>query len=758
MAKATDVKVGLQTGTDNTLYATWVWTVKNTDSFRAMWHYDTGDNIWFVGSDSNVKTWQSTYNIPSNAKRVKFKVKPIATSNSVNGTSTEPWTASWSTEVIHNVSDNPPTKPTSAPNVEIKDYQLTASLDNQNMNATHIQFQIVQNDTKVFKTGKAKIKTTSVSYSCTIDAGAEYKVRCRAVRGEEYSDWTEYSQNYKTKPSASSGITELKAKSETSIYLEWDKVDNATSYDIEYATKQEYFDGSNQTSTQSGILFNHFELVGLENGQEYFFRVRAVNDQGESAWSAVKSISIGKEPAAPTTWSSTTTAIVGEPLTLYWMHNVEDGSSQTSAEVELTIDGNTEVHTVDTADQEDDEKTMFYIFDTSARAEGTKVLWRVRTAGVTKTYGEWSMQRTVDIYAPPTLSIQIADTNGNDIEILESFPFYISGTAGPNTQKPIGFHVSISANSSYETVDNIGNERIISSGEEVFSRHYDISENLRAMLSAGDVDLANNITYTVLCTVSMDSGLTAEDSLEFKVAWTDAAYEPNAEIGIDPDNLSAIIRPYCEDEYGELVEGVTLSVYRREYDGNFTELMTGINNVDNTFITDPHPALDFARYRVVAITDATGAVSYSDIPGYPVGESSIVMQWNEGWSYFDTDNPDAFEEPVWSGSMLKLPYNIDVSDDYAPDVSLIEYVGREHPVSYYGTQRGETSTWNTVIDRNDEETLYAIRRLSRWMGDVYVREPSGTGYWAHVTVSLSQKHMAVTIPVTFKITRVAGGV
>ena len=41
----------------------------------------------------------------------------------------------------------------------------------------------------------------------------------------------------------------------------------------------------------------------------------------------------------------------------------------------------------------------------------------------------------------------------------------------------------------------------------------------------------------------------------------------------------------------------------------------------------------------------------------------------------------------------------------------------------------------TIVDKNDKETLYALRRLAKWMGDVYVREPSGSGYWANVTVS-----------------------
>lgn len=69
---------------------------------------------------------------------------------------------------------------------------------------------------------------------------------------------------------------------------------------------------------------------------------------------------------------------------------------------------------------------------------------------------------------------------------------------------------------------------------------------------------------------------------------------------------------------------------------------------------------------------------------------------------------------------------------------------------------GETGSWNTVIDANDSETLYALRRLKKWMGNVYVREPSGIGYWANVKVSISRTHCEVTIPISLNITRVEG--
>ena len=319
------------------------------------------------------------------------------------------------------------------------------------------------------------------------------------------------------------------------------------------------------------------------------------------------------------------------------------------------------------------------------------------------------------------------------------------------------FDVTYKSEEAYETVDHIGNKTYVTKGGEVYSKHFDISENLDVDLSANDVDLENNIRYTVTCMVTMNSGLSAEASSQFIVGWTEIAYEPNAEIGIHEDTFSAVIRPYCENENFELVEDVTLSVYRREFDGSFKEIATGMKNTRATFVVDPHPSLDCARYRIVATSISTGAVSYYDVVGYAVGGTAVIIQWDEEWTDFDTVDSVSTEERHWAGSMLKLPYNIDVTPGYKMDVALVEYIGRKHPVSYYGTQLGETATWNTVIPADDKETLYALRRLAIWTGDVYVREPSGSGYWANISVSFNMKHMDLTIPVTLNITRVEGG-
>ena len=383
----------------------------------------------------------------------------------------------------------------------------------------------------------------------------------------------------------------------------------------------------------------------------------------------------------------------------------------------------------------------------------------MRTKGITDEYGDWSIQRTVDIYAQPTLSLTLTDVLGAQIQELASFPIHVSGVAGPNTQSPIGYHLTISANEAYETTDRIGNFKMVNKDELVYSKYFDIDTELSIDVSASDVDLENNITYTVRCVVSMNSGLTAESTTQFTVTWTDNLYAPNAQIGVNEDNYSAIIGPYCDDENGELVPDLLLSVYRREFDGTFTEIARDMENARGSFVTDPHPPLDYARYRIVAMTKSTGAISFYDAPGYPVCGKAVIIQWDEKWQDFDVDleyggstgNP-------WTGSMLKLPYNIDVSNSHKPDVELVEYIGRSHPVSYYGTQVGETASWSADIPMSDKETLYAIRRLAKWMGNVYVREPSGSGYWANIKVSFSQKHRDVVIPVTFDITRVEGGV
>lgn len=760
---------GVLSTNDHTIFVCWSWDRAHTDHYDMKWEYSTGDGHWWRSYDGSDYTKTSNkyyhYTAPDGATKVRFCMRVVAKTHTVNK-KPEPYFATskwskWKEYTFQDIITPPPDKP-SAPTVVIEKQKLTVSMENLASDITQVQFEIVRNDKTRQTIETCGVTRNHSEYTCTVPIGYEYKARCKIKNKKNiWSEWSEYSGNETTIPKPSAGIVSLRALSSTSIFINWKGTSTATSYEIEYTTKKTYFDSSDEVKSMTvDSTVSHAEVTGLETGQIYYFRIRSVNEKGESTWLYSDPITIGRVPAAPTTWSSTTTAITGEKVTLYWVHNSEDNSTQTYAELELDIGGVVTTKTIKTTTSEEaEEKTYSETLDTSSYSEGVKIKWRVRTAGITKEYGKWSTKRTIDIYAPPTLALDVTDIYGESITVLKTFPFCISASADPTTQKPISYHVEITAREGYETVDNVGNTKLVGAGETVFSRFYDINTTLHATITPSDLSVENNIAYIITVTVGMNSGLSAKETTGFTVAWDDDVYEPNASIAVDTETMSATIVPYCDDGEGNLFENVLLSIYRREFDGRFVEIAKDIPNTGFTHTIDPHPALDYARYRIVATSQATGTISYYDPPGVPVGGNAIILQWDEKWSSFDTpDNvEDEISELPWCGSMITLPGNVDVSESNKPDVELIEYIGRSHPVSYYGTQIGSESTWNLEIPKSDKETLYALRRLSRWMGDVYVREPSGSGYWASITVSFNQKHCEVTIPVTLGITRVEGG-
>lgn len=815
---------GIQSDTERTFFAIWRWTRSQTDKYEIRWFYGTENNVEFTGNSSTIDAIensepQSTYTAPTNATYVSFQVKPISKTHKVNDDDVSYWTAQWSTRRTYFMMDLPPAIPPK-PTVTVEDYTLKIEVNGIDDEVTEIEFEVIQDDYRVYRYGRSRVFTNSATYYCVVEQGHSYKVRCRAIASWNYGDWTEYSSNVQTKPKAPSKIYEMVAVSDTIISLSWEEVYTADSYDIEYAVKLDYLGASNASTTISNITEPRYTITGLSSGEKYFARVRAVNKQGQSDWTKASSIVLGDAPSAPTTWSSTSTAVVGEEVKLYWMHNAKDGSKEIKAKLTYSVNGGSDtIKEVLKTTVSDD--VSYYYLSTRSYTDGAVIRWSVQTAGITGVYGEASATRMINIYAPPTLSLKISnDQIGNSaLRKVTKYPFYIIANAGPYSQKPIGFHVSIRSKDAYETVDEFGNVKMISEGQEVFSRFYDVAtHDLCVTMTPGDINLENNCKYEVTCVVTMDSGLTKEEKIEFTVSLAETKYYPTAEIAFNEKTLSVNIRPYCmkrpyifyevaydaikrtytrtstvldplegtsvnnaltnkgdlvfigvgptdelvyftviQSDKDYLVDNVTLSVYRQEYDGRFVAIGTNINNSDGIYITDPHPSLDSARYRVVATDMETGSISYTDIPAYTVGIKSVIIQWDESWNNLRLIGEDPVDEVTWAGSMIKLPYNIDVSDSNSMDVSLIKYIGRSHPVSYYGTQLGTTSTWSVDIPKTDKNTLYGLRRLAIYTGDVYVREPSGSGYWANISVSFAQKHREMVIPVTLEIKRVEGG-
>lgn len=728
------------------------------DHYEVRWWYMAG-GVWFDGGTSSTDINNATYNYPTNATRLWVEVKPVSQTYQDGNGNTQSY---WSSEAVHtevSVLELPPAQ-LSAPSVEIEKYNLTAKIENiTDAKASYVEFEVVKDDV-VFAVGRVEVKTARAIYVCPIDAGGKYRVRCRAINVVSNKDvegeWSQYSTETGAMPSAPTNVR-IEIESTKSVKVTWDECPTATSYKVEYTTNKLYFDASSEVKSQT-VETNYCIIKGIEQGYDYYFRVKAINSKGESTWSDIIYKIVGTKPEPPTTWSLTASAIIGDPVILYWTHNSQDASKQYEAQVELTINGTADIITLDTSkDEIKDGETKIYSYnvDLSKYPTGAEILWRVRSRGVSLEYSDWSVQRKINTYAPPTIQLIV---NGG-VGILEKYPFEIVAKAAPSTQKAINFHISITAESSYRTQDSTGTDVVINSGSVIFNKNISAtSNNLTYSLMPQDCTLENNEPYKLTVTASMDSGLTATATMNFTVHWEEVIYYPDAKVAIDRNSVSAYISPICRDAEGTVVQDVVLSVFRREFDGTFTEIASEIPNYGSVSITDPHPGMDYARYRIVARNKNTNVLNYSDIAAYKVNEPGIIIQWDEEYSSFDSIGNYSPGVRKYHGSMVRLPYNVDTSESSDVDVSLVEYIGRRHPVAYFGTQIGKSDSWTCEIPKYDKETIYALRRLQQWMGTVYIREQNGVGYNAFVNVTFSNKHDGLTIPITLSVKQVEGGI
>lgn len=782
----------------NTLFVTWDWNKENTEKCIIVWEYQFANDpqgLWHIGATNEVNKpeydgtpWmENTYDPGENVRYCRCKIRPIAkVKSSTNNSNTYYWYASFCAyQTFDYETQHLPISP-GLPSATLQNDNVTLKFEYTQLLPTTYYIDSV--DVQVYKiVGMEETEYTTVhiplslstysgSISITLAQSGKYVWRARGVRGELQSGWSDWSEALETAPIAPLGFSGMKAASLTSIQFNWDAITNAETYDIEYALKRTYFDYSSATSTISGIRYTQYLLTGVESGQEYWFRLRAVNRSGiPSPWSEPQNITIGSVPVAPTTWSSSTTPAYGSDVNLYWIHNSADGSSETYSKLKLTVNGVSSVIEIQNSrSEEHKDDTEVYTIHTGEYSPGTKIMWTVKTKGVLTTggddddgYGPYAAEREINLYATPTLTANVTNSDGTVLSTIDSFPFFVRAIPGPSSQITMSIAVDIIANEDYTIFDETGRHKRIAQGDSVYSTVVDNPAlddmgQFILMLSAGDMYLENNISYTMRATTMMNSGMSATATQNFTTAFVAETYLPFATLSVDHDTLACYINPYIEDESThELIENKLLSVYRREYDGTFTEIVKDMENSKESYCVDPHPALDYARYRIVATDTQTGKVSYTDLAGAEVGETAIVVQWDENWTPFDVDEDSTTVtvqgDPINSSTLLKIPYDVKVSPKYSPDVALVQYAGRKNPVAYYGVANNEAASWEAKIPKDDVETLYLLRRLQNYMGDVYVREPFGTGYWATVNLSYSRSYEELTIDVTLDVTRVEGG-
>lgn len=809
----------LQPGTSNEYYVTWVYKKTHLKEFSYEWLYYNRSGVVFEGSSGTVDassppvshTYTSTYSPPEEATTIAFRVKPVAKTHSKKvkkqTRQVEYWKGSWSnfqkkTTTPNLVPDNP-----SNPDIEVKDNRLTAFVEVSDSKTTQIQFQVIQDDTTQYNVGTANVILSRATFSWDIPEGHHFKVRCRAYGsgGLASLEWSGYSSTAYSRLPKLTGQIDIEQLTPESIKITFaTPVSGAEAYEVEYTTNKDYFDASSLVSSETvATKGNYIIISGISqsSGGIYYFRIRgkrtSQTSAAEAEWSDILSLPVGKAPTAPSTWSSTSTAKIDEDVILYWIHNSADGSRERSADLWYSIkfsDGFEQtsritINNPDFANEFAETKVRQYVFPTWHLGKDYEVSWRIRTRGIIDEYSPYSTTRKFKVYYPPTVTVGIFKRNEwfwdpfdfeiDDIysaigelkdpynlpdEPITQYPILIGAIAEPLTQQPLEANFTIFSEQAYETLDFDGTAKFVGEGEQIFSKtvsyfHYaDIANRFHLVLLPSDILLENGMTYRLLCTVAMGSGLKAETEVIFTMDLDSPDYDVNAEITYDEENYCCYIQPFCMDEEENLVKNVKLSVYRRNFDGEFIAIAKNLKNTDQITVLDPHPNLNQALYRLVAQSGTSGGIFAYDLPPEPIEETSIVIQWDERWKDFIWEGEDPLFEPVITVQRLVLPYNVDITDNSSIDVSHVEYIGRKHPVSYYGTQVGQTASWSSEIPWDDTETIDKIRQLQIFTGDCYVRELNGAGYWATVNISFTRTHCELAIPVTLDITRVEGGV
>lgn len=248
-----------------------------------------------------------------------------------------------------------------------------------------------------------------------------------------------------------------------------------------------------------------------------------------------------------------------------------------------------------------------------------------------------------------------------------------------------------------------------------------------------EIELPEDVTDGGVVTVTLDGGAVLAQGEGWHldghtVVVHYEAGEAPLEVTVTWPELTA------DDSGGYLRPNTTLAVYRVESDGTTVPIDEDVANDGQSEVIDPHPTLGSCTYRIVAIDESTGLHGSTDIE-VDVPEEALVINWDS--------------------ETLRLPYQVGISESYSPEATLLKFAGRENPVSYFGTQRGQTGTWTTALIADlDADRRKALRRVMAHMGPVYVREPWGLGYWAYVKVRAQRAAGTASESVSLDVTRV----
>lgn len=402
------------------LYIQYKCTWNNCNGVNVRWdYYDSSTSSWIYGNTSTeAKETTVYYDVPQNVTQARVELVPQPTT--VNGA---PAFGGGNITHVFNVGDWSIPGKGDAPEISVsKDVELKLVLDNIAQTPTPVEgvmFEVYKKEHNeqqgsLYQKINAAVYNGHAEATVTVTYGAEFTAKSVYYNHRNNFDADGFPTNGTasdpTQPIKSAplpvegfGITYqiISAGAMLNLTMTWTENIDANEYEIQY-TNYDY-DWALVEKVQSITTDQHSYILQLQNGGHYRFRIRAKNDAGNSSWYETDK-SFGLAPLAPTTWSDVTRKLNDGSFTLYWKHNSRDSTREIKAELVIRPENEPE-KTITVSRQNQDEKDWYknnvYELDTRFYLTSTTVFWKVRTCGESGEYGEWSIEKEIQIYAQP---------------------------------------------------------------------------------------------------------------------------------------------------------------------------------------------------------------------------------------------------------------------------------------------------------------------------------------------------------------------
>jgi len=523
--------------------------------------------------------------------------------------------------------------------------------------------------------------TVSMAYADTsTSANHSYTYVIRALNSAGYADSTASTTTYNT-PASCSGITAAYAQTSSSVTVSWINP-GITANAVELQVSSDNGGTWSAKATLADGSIQYTDTVPPA-GTGIMYRVRNTRGALVSAWATSTALATLTVPAAPMLIDLPPANIaVGTPtLRAAWRHNPLDGTPQTKAEVQISLDGGQSwsTSTVNGDIQYVNLPTNFF-------PDSLSITYRVRTWGNYSDPSPYSSSYTFTMRAAPTVVVASPPTDG---AVLTNLPYDMTITySNQYTQ-------------SLSTVDIVD----MATGSVVYSfsgnnNHFGIDTFFPT----------NGGSYRVDATVSNVYGLRATASRLFTVNYAmPSTPTMTGEYRLSSYSIELTVVPPSSSN--PTVD--RLFITRLYSDGSEQRLANDLPPDRATAVIDMTPLLNAANAYRAYCYSVTGTLSYIDVAVPAPAHGNYVFNWGDGFDNY-----------------VSLLANTNYSESPTRNTSVYQIAGRKRPMEFRGENYSEEISLAAALvnidDTHKEQEQYLKLLLLQGVNDtVLLRTPQG---------------------------------